>query len=97
MIDPSRETLLTFPEASQVLPGRPHLTTLHRWRLHGVSGIRLECCKIGGKRFTSREALQRFTERTTEASDGPQVKSATPAQRRRRRERVAAELTAAGI
>lgn len=68
-IDISTETLLTFQEAAKRLPGNPHLSSLHRWRLHGVKGIRLESVKVGGKRFTSVEALHRFTEQTTAAAD----------------------------
>ena len=36
------------------------LATLHRWRLHGVRGTKLETCLIGGMRYTSREAIARF-------------------------------------
>jgi hypothetical protein len=35
-----------------------------RWVLYGVrGGIRLESCLIGGKRFTSEEAIERFISR----------------------------------
>ena len=69
-LDITHESLLTFTEAAQRLPGRPNISTLHRWRLRGVRSIKLESCLIGGKRYTSVESLQRFTDRTTAAADG---------------------------
>jgi hypothetical protein len=69
MIDIHSEQLIPFPEAPAQLPGRPAMSTLHRWRQQGVHGIRLETCLIGGKRFTSKEALQRFANAVTTAAD----------------------------
>lgn len=66
MIDIQSETLLTFAEAAKRLPGRPNLSTLHRWRLAGVRGVKLETCLIGGKRYCSVESLDRFVRRLTE-------------------------------
>ena len=68
MIEHSKETLLSFPEASRRLPcgraGRPtHPSTINRWAKAGLRGIRLETICVGGSRFTSIEALQRFFER----------------------------------
>ena len=60
MIDPACETPVPFHEAPQHIPGRPHISTLHRWRLNGVRGRRLETFLSGGRRFTSLEAIQRF-------------------------------------
>jgi len=61
------ETLVAFDE-SRKLPGQPSRTTLRSWRDKGVmadrndpaSVTRLECIKIGGRPFTSREAVMRF-------------------------------------
>ena len=58
------DDFLSLSEASAELPGRPHVATLHRWRLRGVRGIKLSTILIGGKRFVSREALTRFIEQT---------------------------------
>ncbi len=95
-IDIRSETLLTFPEAAKLRPGRRHLSTLHRWRLRGVRGIKLETALIGGRRYTSEEALDRFHARTTTAADGlPVTVQDTPtAARRRQLDRVNAELAA---
>lgn len=47
--------------------GHAHPGTLHRWRLFGINGVRLECIKVGGVWHTSPQALQRFFERVTAA------------------------------
>jgi hypothetical protein len=67
-IDIRSEDLLSLTEAVRRLPGRPHISTLHRWRMRGVGGFRLETVKIGGRRFTSAEAIERFARRVTDAS-----------------------------
>jgi hypothetical protein len=60
MIDPRTESLVSFPDAPNSIPGKPHISTLHRWRLKGVRGRRLETIVRGGRRFTSIEAINRF-------------------------------------
>ncbi len=59
-IDPIQETAVAFHEAPELIPGRPHVSTLHRWRLRGVRGRRLETFLSGGRRFTTLEAIERF-------------------------------------
>lgn len=60
MIDIRSEELLSLPEACKRIPGRPHLATIYRWITNGVRGVVLESIAIGGKRFTSVEAIGRF-------------------------------------
>lgn len=62
MIDMESEDLLSLAEAAKILPGRPHVSTLWRWATPGVGPdrTRLETISIGGRRFTSRQALARF-------------------------------------
>lgn len=101
MINIGTDELLTLNAAAKRLPkgrtGKPvHVATLHRWAsAGGLSGIRLETVKVGGVRYTSAEALERFVERCT-AGD-----STTPSQTRRSRkreiDRAEHELTEAGI
>jgi uncharacterized protein DUF1580 len=71
-IDIEIETLIPFLAARTAFPGnkRPVLATLHRWRLRGVRGVRLETCLIGGTRYTSAEAIRRFIE-AQNATDEP--------------------------
>jgi hypothetical protein len=37
-----------------------HPATLHRWRLHGVRGVKLDAVKLGGRWYTTEQAVQRF-------------------------------------
>lgn len=89
---------LTLSQAAATLPGRPHLSTLHRWRLRGVRGVRLRTCLVGGRRFTRPEWIAEFIDRTNEATDTTPV---TRTERSRDRDRAIlaaeAELDAAGV
>ena len=97
MIDLEHERLLSFSEAAATLPGRPNTCTLHRWRLRGCRGVKLETALVGGRRVTSREALQRFSDRTIAAATGEQSAGRTPRQRERRIAAAERELDKAGI
>lgn len=46
-----------------------NITTLWRWMTHGANGIKLESFMIGGRRYTTREALSRFVEASTQAAN----------------------------
>lgn len=93
MIDTSTERLCTLAQATRHVPGNPHIATLHRWRLRGVRGVKLETVLVGGRRFTSVEALARFTERL---NGGRGVERTTPRQRQRQIEQAEAELARSG-
>lgn len=56
------ETLIAFQQARDCFPGRKRVgnATMHRWRSTGVRGVVLETLIVGGLRFTSVEAIQRF-------------------------------------
>ena len=60
MIDAFTEELLSLSQAAKIIPGRPHVLTVHRWSRKGLRGVRLETVVIGGKRFTTTAALNRF-------------------------------------
>jgi len=77
------EEVLTLSEAAKSLHHRPHVSTLHRWRKHGVRGVKLETVTIGSRRFTSRQALERFSAATTAAADKSLPPTRTPTQRLR--------------
>ena len=66
MIDVHSEDLIGLTEAAKLVPGGPvHRSTIDRWRLKGVNGVKLETIQIGGKRYTSRQAIfERFIPRT---------------------------------
>lgn len=97
MIDVQTEKLLTITETARTLPGRPNVTTIWRWRNRGVRGVRLETICIGGRRFTSREALARFFAATTAAADGAPVPAETPRRRERAIERAEARAEELGV
>ena len=66
MINIDAEQLLPLSEVPRVLPPRPngkplHVSAVYRWAQRGRRGQRLETVKIGGTRYTSIEALQRFS------------------------------------
>ena len=97
MIDIQTEKVLTFTQAAKALPGRPNVATLWRWRTAGCRGVKLETVLVGGKRYTSREAIQRFVAETTAAADGEAVQPRTPKQRAANHARADADLAKAGF
>ena len=84
-IDATNEQLIPFSQARSAFPGgkRYSLSSLHRLRLHGVRGVKLETCLIGGSRYTSAEAIRRFI-----AAQNP-AESAEPAITGKQRARMA--------
>ena len=98
---------LSFAEAAKLVPGRPHLSTLHRWRLRGIRGIRLTTCMIGGRRMVTRRQLREFFVSisgiggsTTAAAQGglaPTFAARTCRQREAAIKRAESDLDQAGI
>lgn len=87
MIDMRLEPLITLEDAAKLVPGfRANCCTsvgaVRRWALEGMRGVRLETVIAGGRRCTSREALQRFISGLTEARDGRQVAKKKPGRSR---------------
>lgn len=74
MIDAQSEQ--TFPlsqspkHAEPVIGRRLATSTFYRWAKYGVRGVRLETRFLGGTRYTSTEALQRFFDKLTEDANG---------------------------
>ena len=95
------EHLLTLSAAARELPGPSgrgvHVATLWRWAHRGVRGIRLESVMIGGIRYTSREALERFVAATTAAADGSRPAPQTRTSRQRQRAIESAERELADV
>jgi hypothetical protein len=80
LIDIQWEKLILLCEAAAILPGRPSVTTLWRWRTRGIRGRKLESISIGGRVYTTVEALERFAQHNAIET---QVGIRTPAQRAR--------------
>jgi hypothetical protein len=104
------ETRIDIDQAQRLLATdeRPiHFTTVYRLMKRGLqapSGDRviLESVRVGLRRITSVEAIERFVARTNGIDlDAPGAVEASPARRSRRRQaelaRVDRELEAAGI
>lgn len=69
----ANENLITLPKAAKLFPcKRPSLTSMHRWALEGSRGVKLESIRIGGFRYTSAEAVQRFIAAMNKDADVPQ-------------------------
>lgn len=98
-IDVQTETVVSFSDARSAFPGidrRLSLATLHRWRLNGVRGVKLETVLIGGLRYTSREAIARFIA-AQNADDTPAAPVITASQRRQQSEAARTELEKMGV
>ena len=89
------EKLISSGEARYAFTGdgrRLALATLHRWRLSG----KLETVKVGGVRYTSKEAIERFVERENAPEQTPAA-TITPAQRRKQSIAAKQELERMGV
>jgi hypothetical protein len=97
MIDTATEHLLTLSQAARSLPNRRgkrgvNVSTVWRWMQRGIRGVRLDSSLIGGIRYTSQEALERFFSAVTAAANGEQVAPLTSRQRERRIQAAEREL-----
>lgn len=95
---------MSLPSAARYLGSvtgqTPHVSTLWRWCLRGCKGVKLESICIGGKRFVTRAAIERFIENST-ASQTPSATTVVtvtphaPPQVVRHNQRRRAEIDAA--
>jgi hypothetical protein len=97
-IDIKTETLVPLKEAFKHFPQRPSKPTIWRFWRRGSHGVLLETVCLGSRRFTSTEAIDRFTEAVTAARGGePVERRVTPRQRQRSIDAAHRRLEAAGI
>jgi hypothetical protein len=99
---PETEHLLTLSAAAREVPNRDsgrgvNVSTVWRWSLRGIRGVRLQTEMRGGIRYTSREALRRFFAATTAAANGESVGARNTAKRQREIEAAERELAEAGL
>ncbi|MCH9034212.1 MAG: DUF1580 domain-containing protein [Planctomycetes bacterium] len=59
-IDLKNETHVSIREAPKHIPGRPNISTVYRWMLRQQNA--LESFRVGGRTFTTIEAIARFIE-----------------------------------
>ena len=94
MIDTNTEQIFPLVTTGDHLPGgranRVNRSTPYRWVFKGVRGVKLETICIGGTRWTSREALERFFQATTKAADAMLSTPASPAESKPAQARQAA-------
>lgn len=61
------DTLVPLGEVSSLLPlqkaKKIHRSTFHRWRSRGISGVSLDCIRIGGGWYTSKRKVDEFLSR----------------------------------
>ena len=96
-INVETEDLIPFSEARTAFPGgkRLSLATLHRWRLSGIRGVRLETCVVGGLRYCSQQSISRFI--AAQNRDEQPTPAITAKQRRTQAEAANRVLQEAGI
>jgi hypothetical protein len=63
MIEALAATFVLLSKAGRLLSTNPSPATMWRWAVKGVDGVKLETFKIGGRRYTTAEALDRFVAR----------------------------------
>lgn len=97
MLKQPSEPLLPLVIAIKQATGRQvHLSTALRWCQRGSRGVKLESKVLGGRRLCSVEAVHRFVDLTTLASDMPEPPSfASPSVAEARQERANVKLAAA--
>jgi hypothetical protein len=80
MIDVRGEKLLVLGVAAETFPGgKRHVSSVHRYRLRGIGGVRLEAVKLGGRWYTSEQAIDRFVAQLNAARSGTDPPSGSPA------------------
>ena len=95
-IDINSEDLVRFGEAARQFPGGAiAIQTLHRWRLRGVRGARLETVLIGGSRFTSKQAIDRFV--AAQNAGDSSAPAVSPSQRAKQSAAARRELESMGV
>lgn len=93
------EDHLDLHQARALVPGRPSYMSMNRYAGKGARGRdgqfhQLETFKSANKRFTSRQAIDRFLRAINQASRQP---SSSPAQKQRRAKSVEIELANLGV
>lgn len=97
MIEVTRDQLIPIRDVPRLLPprssGRPvHISAVYRWVQRGVRGVRLETIQVGGTRYTSVEALQRFADHLGRSKEQTPQQLTTPRQRQKQIARAAEEV-----
>lgn len=92
MIDYQTEEIIPIRDVPKIVPQRPHISAIYRWLNRPEDP--LESLMIGGRRFTSIEAIHSFIQRCT---TGKSTTSEPTATRRKQVAAAEAKLDLAGI
>jgi hypothetical protein len=99
MINPETETLILPKDVCRMFPGRSgngiSLSTVWRWMLQGRKRQKLDSLIVGGTRYTSKEAVQRFVAGLNGGQRGQSAQQRDD--RTREARRVEHELAAEGF
>jgi hypothetical protein len=63
MIEALAATYVLLSKAGRLLSTNPSAATMWRWAIRGVDGVKLETFKIGGRRYTTPESVEKFLSR----------------------------------
>ncbi len=102
MIDLQQETLIEISEVPRLLPRRAsgkriHISAVHRWVHRGVRGVQLESILVGRTRYTSLEAVERFSATLSRGDIANSRPVPVSVSRQRQREKIRAADEAAAI
>jgi hypothetical protein len=84
VIDLQTEHTFLLSKSGDNVCSHPSPATSYRWALKGLRGVKLETVMLGGRRYTSREAVTRFFNRLSQAQA-----AATPGPSQQRVEQIA--------
>lgn len=74
-----------------------HFSTVWRWALRGVKGVRLPTVQVGGRRYTTAEAFQWWSRQLTAIANGDVPRERTSRQRAKAIEAAERELERMGV
>jgi hypothetical protein len=94
MINFEDEKPITLAQAAKKLPGKSSdgtlcYQTIYRWVSRGINGVKLETACIGLQRYTSAEAVVRFSRALTSIRDNSLANSAQFTRRKKSDEATA--------
>ena len=69
------ESVISLDEAHDLLPFRVGASTVRHWARIGFRGVMLETARIGWRRVTSKEALERFLNRVNSLEQNVRTES----------------------
>jgi len=67
----------TLAEIRSLLPGKRHMSTIHRWMQRGVRGIKLPTILIGGRRYVEAESFSKFLQQINEVQPNSSMATGT--------------------